>query len=116
MSDVSKPFTILPTDSKARKEFPLYSGVIKYFPDALLAISHVSYVGNVQHNGPDAPIHWAKEKSAGEPDALARHLAEIAAGQELDTDGVPLLWKVGWRALAFIQRDIDAKRAAAKKA
>jgi hypothetical protein len=107
---MSDALTLLPADSKARKEFPLYSGVIKYFPDALLAISHVSYVGNVQHNGPDAPLHWAKEKSADEPDALMRHLAEVAAGQELDSDGVPLLWKIGWRALAFIQRDIDAKR------
>lgn len=104
-------FTILPPDSKSRKEFPLYSGVMKYFPDALLAISHVSYVGNVQHNGPNAPLHWAKEKSADEPDALSRHLVELAAGQKLDTDGVPLLWKVGWRALAFIQRSIEADRA-----
>lgn len=110
---MAEVFTILPTDSASRKEFPLFSGVMKYFPDALLAISHVSFVGNKQHN-PGQPLHWAKEKSSDEPDALSRHLAEIAAGQELDTDGVPLLWKVGWRALAFIQRDIDAKRKAAQ--
>ena len=36
----------LPTDAKARKDVPLYSGLMKYFPDALVAVSELSRVGN----------------------------------------------------------------------
>lgn len=98
-------------DAKDRKERPLFSGVLRYFPDALLEVAHCSFVGNKQHNGEDAPLHWAKEKSTDEPDALARHLLD--AGTR-DTDGVRHSTKVAWRALAMLQREIEAERSEAQ--
>lgn len=93
-----------------RKNRPLYSGVLRYFPDALLEVAHCSKVGNDQHN-PGEPLHWAKEKSQDEGDALLRH--QLEAGT-YDTDGVRHSAKVAWRALAQLQREIEAERAQAE--
>ena len=41
---------MLPTDSDERKTYPLYSGLFAYFPAALAAIAHHSYVNNAKHN------------------------------------------------------------------
>ena len=38
-----------------RKEIPVFSGVLKYFPKAIRYVSKVSYVGNEQHN-PGTPL------------------------------------------------------------
>lgn len=95
-----------PTDNAARKALPLFSGVLKYFPDALLEVAHVSLVGNRQHNG-DSPLRWAKEKSRDEADSLSRHLLDIGTR---DTDGVRHAAKVAWRALALLQREIERER------
>lgn len=92
--------------AKERKEHPVYSGVLKYFPDALLEVAHLSKVGNDQHN-PGEPLHWAKEKSTDEGDALVRH--QLDAGTR-DKDGERHSAKVAWRALAQLQREIDAER------
>lgn len=89
---------------KERKERPLASGVLDYFPDALLEVAHVSYVGNEQHN-PGEPLHWAKHKSTDEADALLRHLAQRGG---FDSDGLRHTAKVAWRALALLQRELDA--------
>jgi hypothetical protein len=98
---------MLPSDPKERKTYPLCTGCFDYFPDALAEVAHCSYVGNLQHNGPDAPLHWAKEKSTDEPDALLRHLKDRGT---LDTDGVRHSAKVAWRALALLQREIERER------
>jgi hypothetical protein len=89
-----------------RKQRPIFSGVLRYFPDALLEVAYCSWVGNEQHN-PGEPLHWAKEKSTDEADALLRHLAE--AGNK-DTDGVRHSAKVAWRALALLQREIEKEK------
>lgn len=89
-----------------RKKYPLYSGLVRYFPDALLEVAHCSWQGNQQHH-PDKPLHWDKNKSTDEPDALMRHLVD--AGTR-DTDGVRHSAKVAWRALAMLQREIDEER------
>lgn len=34
--------------AKERKERPVYSGVLRYFPDALLEVAHCSFIGNEQ--------------------------------------------------------------------
>ena len=99
----------LPTDPKERKHRPIASGVLDYFPDALAEVAYCSWVGNEQHN-PGERLHWAKEKSTDEPDALIRHLIERGT---YDTDGVRHSAKVAWRALALLQREIDAERAQA---
>jgi len=89
-----------------RKARPLYRGVMLYFPDALMEVANVSRVANEQHN-PGEPIHWAKAKSSDELDALMRHLPNAGG---FDTDGLRESAKVAWRALANLQRELDAAR------
>lgn len=96
----------LPTEAAARKAVPIFSGVIKYFPDALAAIAECSKKGNDQHN-PGKPLHWDRSKSQDELDALTRHLVDAGT---VDTDGVRHSTKVAWRALANLQKEIEAAR------
>jgi hypothetical protein len=93
----------LPKDANERKALPICTGVLDYFPDALAEVAHCSKVGNDQHN-PGEPLHWAKEKSIDEADALVRHLLERG---KVDSDGVRHSAKVAWRALALLQRELD---------
>ena len=102
----NKERAFVPEGAAERKALPIYSGVLRYFPDALLAVADVSKRGNDQHN-PGEPLHWAKEKSTDEGDALLRHLVDAGT---LDADGVRHSAKVAWRALALLQREIDAER------
>ena len=95
---------VLPTDSKERKEIPLYSGLFQYFPDALAAVAHVSYVGNQKHN-PGQPLHWSRGKSDDHADCIARHLLE--AGGIDQTTGVRHSAQLAWRALALLQLEIE---------
>ena len=87
---------MLPTDAKARKNVPLYSGLFKYFPDALCEVAELSRIGNEQHN-PGQPMHWDRSKSGDELDALLRHA--IDAGT-YDTDKVAHSTKIAWRAFS----------------
>ena len=93
-------------EAKKRKEQPLFSGCFAYFPDALIAIAEVSFLGNQWHN-PGQPLHWDRSKSMDQHDALLRHLT--GAGT-IDTDGVRHSAKVAWRALAALQLEIEATR------
>jgi hypothetical protein len=88
-----------------RKSKPVFSGVIKYFPDAILEVAKCSKAGNDQHH-PDLPLHWDRTKSSDHLDALARHL--IQAGQ-IDDDGILHSTKVAWRALANLQVEIEKR-------
>jgi hypothetical protein len=97
----------LPTDAQARKNIPVYSGFIKYFPRAMCAVAHLSKIGNDQHN-PGQPLHWAKEKSKDEMDALCRHMIDDAMGIPADTDGVAHATKLAWRAMANLERLLEA--------
>lgn len=87
----------------SRKSKPVYSGVLKYFPDAILEVARTSLAGNKQHH-PDKPLHWDRNKSDDHLDALARHL--IDAGQ-IDDDGIRHSAKVAWRALANLQIELE---------
>ena len=82
---------------------PIASGVLDYFPDALLAVAYVSYKGNEQHN-PGTPLHWDRTKSTDEADALIRHFLQRGT---VDTDGVAHSAKMAWRALALLQKEIE---------
>lgn len=97
--------TALPTDAKARKDTPIYSGVLKYFPRALAAVAQCSLAGNRQHH-PDKPLHWDMSKSTDEKDALVRHLIEAGT---VDSDGIRHSAKVAWRALANLERELIAE-------
>ncbi len=101
----TRPIT-MPTSAAARKRAPVASGVLDYFPDAILAVAAVSFDGNEQHN-PGSPLHWDRSKSADESDALMRHFMERGTN---DTDGVRHSAKVAWRALALLQKEIEAER------
>ena len=94
----NKPYPI-----KNRKDYPMYTGLVKYFPDALMEVSKVSRIGNEQHHAGE-PLHWDKSKSMDHLDALFRHLTEA---DDLDDDGVLHLAKVAWRALAALQTKLE---------
>jgi len=87
--------------AQKRKQTPVYSGVLKYFPDALKEVSKASKAGNDQHH-PNKPLHWDKTKSFDNEDALVRHLIDHSK-DPMDDDGVLHLTKVAWRALASLQ-------------
>ena len=92
----------------ARKKTPIYSGFIKYFPNAIAEVSKASLIANDQHH-PDKPLHWDMNKSADELDALMRHLSDHARGEEIDDDGIRHLTKVAWRSLAMLERTLTNK-------
>lgn len=94
---------MIPVEAKARKEYPIFSGVLKYFPDAIAEVAHVSFIGNEQHH-PGTPLHWDRSKSTDEADALIRHLLQSGT---VDSDGVRHTAKVAWRALALLQKEIE---------
>ena len=95
----------LPSDEAARrKALPVATGFVDYFPDAMIAVAELSRIGNEQHN-PGAPLHWDRSKSGDESDALMRHFLERGT---IDTDGVRHTVKVAWRAMALLQKELEA--------
>jgi hypothetical protein len=96
----------LPTSAKERKELPIATGVLDYFPDALAEVARVSRIGNDQHNGPGTPLRWDKAKSSDESDALIRHFLQR---DQKDSDGTYHAAKVVWRGLAYLQRLLEAE-------
>lgn len=95
----------LSTDAKTRKGLPVATGFVDYFPDAMVAVAELSKVGNDQHN-PGKPLHWDRSKSGDESDALMRHFLERGT---LDSDGIRHSAKVAWRAMALLQKEIEAE-------
>ncbi len=88
--------SILPTDPQERKDIPLYTGCIKYFPRALAAVAKLSLVGGQQHGQTAATLHWDRSKSSDELDAMMRHI--------IDED-----WDaVAWRALAHLEKQLES--------
>jgi len=107
-ADTDAPFSHPINQKVWRKERPLYSGVLAYFPDALLEVAHVSFLGNKQHN-PGQPLHWAREKSTDHLDCIVRHVTDHAVNP-IDTDGALHLAKAAWRALAELQLFLEKER------
>lgn len=96
----------LPVDAKERKQYPIATGFLDYFPDAIAEIAHVSWLGNEQHN-PGEPLHWAREKSTDQEDTMLRHFTERGTR---DTDGARHTAKAAWRLLAILQLEIENDR------
>jgi hypothetical protein len=94
-----------PKTAEERKQRPVFSGVLQYFPDAILAVAQCSWQGNEQHN-PGQPLHWARGKSTDEGDCIVRHQMEAGT---IDSDGIRHSAKVAWRALAQLQKEIEAE-------
>ena len=99
--------SIFPTDAGLRNEFPMYDGLLAYFPSALAAVARVSKIGNDQHN-PGQPMHHARGKSMDHANKIIRHLME---GEGDDIDGTLHADKVAWRALARAQEIHEARGA-----
>jgi hypothetical protein len=98
--------SILPEGAKERKQYPVASGLLDYFPDALCAVANLSYVGNEQHN-PGQPLNWARGKSSDEADTMMRHFLQRGS---LDKDGIRHTAKMAWRALALLQKEIEQEK------
>lgn len=94
---------MITTNAKKRKESPVFSGFVRYFPDAMMEVAACSKAGNDQHN-PGSLLHWDRSKSGDELDALMRHL--LQAG-EFDIDGIRHSTKVAWRAMANLQKELE---------
>lgn len=96
----------LPTDWQARKDLPIATGVLDYFPLALAEVARVSAAGSRQHH-PTEPLHWDKAKSTDHADCLVRHFLERGTR---DTDGERHSAKVAWRALALLEIELENER------
>jgi len=90
-------------DNDARKERPIATHALDYFPDALAEVARVSLAGNRQH-GTDG---WDRTKSTDEANTLIRHFLDRG---KIDKDGQRHSAKVAWRALALLQKEIEAAR------
>ncbi len=99
---------IFPKGSAERKQYPITTGVLDYFPDALAAVAHVSYMGNEKHN-PGEPLHWSREKSKDHADCVGRHLAQRG---EIDPEtGISHTASMVWRAMALLQLEEEERKA-----
>ncbi len=89
--------SVLPEDAQARKDIPVYTGFINYFPRAISAVAKISLIGGLQHGQTAETLHWDRSKSGDELDAMMRHI--------LDGD-----WEqVAWRAMANLEKKEEAK-------
>jgi hypothetical protein len=98
---------LFPLAAAERNEYPMFDGLLAYFPSALRECARVSKIGNDQHN-PGQPIHHARGKSADHKNKIIRHLLEAGT---LDNDGTMHSAKVLWRAAALCQEECEARGA-----
>lgn len=90
----------LPTDSAERKQYPLTTGLLDYFPAALARVAHQSYMGNVKHSPETVNnLRWVRDKSSDHLDAAVRHI------MERDLEGA------AWRILAALQMQCEQEGA-----
>lgn len=100
---------MLTTDSTERKNTPIFSGVLMYFPLAIAYVAKISKIGNDKHN-PGQPLHWAKEKSKDHADCISRHLVDIGPTWDgEDEDGILHAGYMAWRSLALLQTLLDRR-------
>ncbi len=105
-ADMIRERIVEPVDifEAGRKAIPLASGVLDYFPAALVEVSKVSVAGNEKHN-PGQPLHHARGKSSDHADALLRHLVDRG---KIDTEtGMRHSAEVAWRGLALLQQELE---------
>jgi hypothetical protein len=98
--------TAIPLDSASRKEYPMGTGLIDYFRDALAEVARISYLGNQKHN-PGEPLHWSRDKSMDHADCLIRHYAERGTR---DAEGNRHSAQMVWRALALFQEELEREK------
>jgi len=107
------PSRLIEGDSNYRKKFPLCSGFLDYFPDAVAEASHVSWMGNEKHN-PGEPMHHARGKSSDHADCIMRHLMERGGFDIIVINGVEHRVRHSaallWRANALCQEEIEREK------
>jgi hypothetical protein len=67
----------LPTDSNERKDIPVMSGCMNYFPAALAEVAKISVAGNRKHNPGSTELFHARGKSMDHGDCIVRHTMDI---------------------------------------
>ncbi len=100
----------LPTNSAERKNYPLFDGLLRYFPAALAGVAKTSKLGNDKHN-PGQEMHHARSKSSDHGDCIIRHLIDTAdllasmnRGEAVTKEEILAeASSLAWRALAFSQ-------------
>ena len=101
---------VLPTDAKERKNLPIGTGVLKYFPLALAEVAKASLAGNKQHLE-GQPLHWDRSKSTDDFDAMIRHALQL---DDPDEGGVSHVGAMMWRALAVGEKILESRQNATK--
>lgn len=96
----------LPLDSAERKRWPLFSGLLRYFPAALANVSNHSYLGNEKHN-PGQPLNHARGKSGDHEDCIMRHLVDASEHKPGSPQRIDELRALAWRALALLQEECE---------
>lgn len=103
----------LTTDSAKRKDIPIRSGALDYFPAAIAGVAAHSVMGNHKHN-PGEELHHARGKSMDHADCVERHLTDIGdikaalRRSEVQVDDVRAMLlaeanALSWRSLALAQ-------------
>lgn len=106
ISDASTADMLLPTNPQERKNIPITTGFLDYFPLAVAEVAKCSKAGNDQHH-PGEPLFWDKTKSTDHADCIARHLVDRG---KFDTDGQRHSAKLAWRALALLQLELENEK------
>lgn len=96
-------------EAQRRKQRPLFTGCVAYFPRALMEVAHCSWLGQQQHN-PGKPLAWDRSKSSDDVDAWLRHRAEGGSILAKDSDGAYLFSKVIWRELAEFEKALEKEQ------
>lgn len=106
-----KPQHRIPQEDQARKDAPMYRGLLGYFPGALFEVARHSLVSDRKHNpgAIDGP-HWARGKSSDHADCIVRHLID----QESEDPDEKLyhLTSIAWRGLALLQEELERRGSA----
>jgi hypothetical protein len=93
-----------------RKAFPITTGFLDYFPDAVAAGAEVSFLGNQKHN-PGQPLHHSRGKSNDHADCIGRHLMQRGGFEKITIDGKEHLVRhsaaLFWRAGALLQEELE---------
>jgi hypothetical protein len=111
--------SIFGKDYQQRKNVPVFSFLVGYFPRAIREIVRVCVAGNMQHNKEVEPtaIYWAKGKSTDQLNTAQRHMMDHAITGPFDEEppevqaliGGPTyhLAKAAWRIMAELENTIQ---------
>ena len=81
-------------NKQKRKQIPLYSGLIKYFPDALCEVARVSYKGSLDIGIYDCSEEFYESGKNKVTKALETYQAFFIDGADLDSYCIKgTLWK-----------------------